>query len=241
MTELAGEGERATHRMPAAIFGTSLMCWLASLLSVSFASAVVAAPGAKDRKDSLYFPTAVGAKRVMHPTEKGRDDWTETVTAPEGKGGVSTMTVARELGERMYTDVWEVSDRGLTRSMSTRGRTLTGPQKELRLGTRNRGAWFSKTSRSGPGKGLASEITFTMGKEEEIEAPTGKFKAIRQDRTAIINGRGPGSKFTSWYAPGVGEVNRVRHFDGVEIVTVLKGFTRASPHHDQVDHEQRRD
>jgi hypothetical protein len=67
---------------------------------------------------------------------------------------------------------------------------------------------------------------YTTGKEEEIEVPAGKFKAIRVDMETVSNGR-TAVRMTYWHAPGVGVVKEVRHIDRQpDMVWVLKAFTR---------------
>jgi len=52
------------------------------------------------------------------------------------------------------------------------------------------------------------KTTYTVGDEEEVEVPAGKFQAVRVSR--VIDGGGlKQQRATDWYAPGVGRVKSV--------------------------------
>jgi DUF3108-like len=68
-------------------------------------------------------------------------------------------------------------------------------------------------------------IRFRVGKEEEVEVPAGKFKAVRIEKDIILRDL-KRIRVTEWTAPGVGAVKtRARLGDGTEVVQVLKSFT----------------
>jgi hypothetical protein len=62
-----------------------------------------------------------------------------------------------------------------------------------------------------------------MGREEEVEVPAGKFKALRVEAEQELGANV--FKSTLWYAPGVGLVKSVTNTNGTERVQVLKSFT----------------
>ena len=78
-----------------------------------------------------------------------------------------------------------------------------------------------RTVQAAPGGG--GQVTYTVGKEEEVTVPAGTFKAIPVTSQVDVGGRL--LKNTSWYAPGVGVVKVVMANDGNERVQELKEFT----------------
>ena len=70
----------------------------------------------------------------------------------------------------------------------------------------------------------SSKFKYTTGKEEEVEVPAGKFKAIRVEMENVINGAV--FRTTYWHAPGAGMVKIVSHdHKRGDRVQVLKSFT----------------
>ena len=81
---------------------------------------------------------------------------------------------------------------------------------------------------SGGGDGpIAHKTTYTVGKEEEVEVPAGKFKAIRVDKELKYDiGNGPTTiKTSSWYATKVGLIKSVTNPGATQTTMVLKSFT----------------
>ena len=65
---------------------------------------------------------------------------------------------------------------------------------------------------------------FTMGSEEEVEVPAGKFRVLRVDSVTTREDRQiAAAKF--WYAPAVGLVKKEETFLGGTTTEVLKYFT----------------
>lgn len=166
--------------------------WL-SLLAVIITTTVIAAPVPKtDKTDELYFPVQVGAKRVL--VGPGRTE-TMSVTKVEEKDGKYTVTVEWsfvELPGRKHCDVYEVSKDGLFKKMEG-GKTsvlLKVPYKE---GT----TWTSDDVKPG------DKLTYTVGKQKEVEVPAGKYKAIGVEVVLEQSG-GETKKSISWYAAGIG-------------------------------------
>jgi hypothetical protein len=159
------------------------------LFTLITTSTVVAAPVPKAEKtDELYFPVQVGAKQVM--IGPGR---TETITVTkveeqEGKYTVTVETSFAELPGRKHRYVYEVSQDGLFQKTDD-GKThalLKLPHKE---GT----TWTSENVKPG------DKLTYTVGKQEEVEVPAGKYQAIGVEVVLEQSG-GETKKVTYWYA-----------------------------------------
>jgi hypothetical protein len=68
-------------------------------------------------------------------------------------------------------------------------------------------------------------IKWTVGKEEEVEVPAGKFNAVRVEGAAECDG-GITARRTEWLAPGVGAVKVLTTgSNGTEVLLELKSFT----------------
>jgi hypothetical protein len=204
-----------------------------SVLALLVPALAVAAPVPKGERKELYFPTTVGAKKVIQM--KAGDDTrelTETVTKVEEKDGVYTVTVERDFaggglsGQPLIEQVFEVSAKGVYRLSSGGTKTKT-PYPLLNLGVKAGEKWTSELELTGPPGGggpvRVSKGTHTMGKEEEVEVPAGKFKAVRVDVESDQNGQT--AKSTAWHAAGVGLVKYEVERGGIKNTQELKSFT----------------
>jgi hypothetical protein len=182
-------------------------------------AASLAAPVPKE-KPVLYLPTAVGTKLVYETTrdEKVICEVTEVVASAEAKGDGIVVTVEGEDSPGGgWTQVFVVTAKGVSFRLDADAE----PEPVFKVGLKAGDTW--KVEHAGPRKGLGTS-TFTAGKEEEVEVPAGKFKAIPVTRELPLDGRA-GSKTTTWYAPGVGVVKKEADSRGGGGVTVLKSFT----------------
>jgi hypothetical protein len=178
-----------------------------SLFTLIVTSTVIAAPAPKAEKpDELYFPVQIGAKRVL--VGPGRTE-TITVTKVEEKGGKYTVTVETsfdELPGRKRSNVYEVSKDGLFQKTED-GKTYTLLKLPYKEGT----TWTTIDEK------LGDKVTYayTVGKQEEVEVPAGKYKAIAVE-VVIEQLGGETKKVTSWYAAGIGlikvERNELKEF-----------------------------
>ena len=193
-------------------------------------TAVLAGPVPKaDGKAPLYYPIKEGTKLVYETTvdnAKAREK-TETVVKVEAKGAGFLVTTegppikTTPGGAEMKPQrVREVSAKGVT-PVAGKGKGLPAPRPILKLPAKEGDTWTDKQDNH--------THTYTVGKEEAIEVPAGKFKAIPvTDEYAVT---GPGGKeatmrVTTWYAPDVGEVKHVSKLpSGQEVKTVLKSIT----------------
>jgi hypothetical protein len=193
---------------------------LAILLSVAFAYVVVAAPGPKGKDELLYYPVKEGAKRVMAITVSGTNlgqgrESVETVSKVEEKDGKYRVTISQEWPGKAakktdITSVLDVSAKGLIR-IASGGRDLPEPVMLLKLPAKAGDTW------------TAAGATSTVGKEEEIEVPTGKYKCIPV--TSEYGPAGRPVKTVSWYAPTVGLVKSVTTSGDIETIYTLTSFT----------------
>jgi hypothetical protein len=190
--------------------------FVTTLLAVS-----LAAPVPKAKAADLYFPTAEGTKRVTQTTSDGQTtETTETVSKVAEKDGVYTVTTSRDTGGQVEETVVEVSAKGVAR-LTAAGEKKADPVPALKLPAKEGDTW--EVERPGPRK-MPFVTTYTVGQEEEVTVPAGKFKAIpvtdRTERLGLV------VRNTSWYAPGVGVVKLVAEVDGRDVwVTELKEFT----------------
>jgi hypothetical protein len=194
----------------------------AIVLSVLVATA---APAPKEKGD-YYHPTQEGDKRVYE--EKGVGDRVresvEVVMKVEKKDDALIVTMGREVkGQMREIGTFEVSDKGVTTVADPRKRTTAHPV--LKLPAKEGDSWSYE---SGGGDGpIGAKSNFTVGEEEEVEVPAGKFKAIRVDMELKYDiGNGPTTiKRSSWYAPKVGLIKLVTNPGATQTTMVLKSFT----------------
>ena len=182
----------------------------------------VAAPAPKGRAPEFYFPTTEGARRV-YETRQGDSttEHTEVVTRVERKDGAFRVTVGQPVeGEVRVTGTLEVSAKGVFRVANAAGE-LPAPVPLVKPSARPGDTWTWE--REGPAGFGPVTTKYTAGPEEEVTVPAGKFRARRVEQETELKGRV--TKYTQWYAPGVGLVKSVGTSGGPERTQVLKSFT----------------
>jgi hypothetical protein len=200
---------------------------LLALLFTSWAvlaAPLPAAPLPDDAKETLYFPTKVGAKWVAEGMIGGRTRQViMTVTKVESKHGTSIVTTEMVDGERpqmvLSTQVVEVSNRELFYRPPASGHNgCSGTAlKQGKEGDR----W--QIDLALPGHPDA-RVTRTLGRTEEVTVPAGRYKAVRVETEAKAGKHTV--KGTTWYAPGIGIVKEVvSSNNGLNQTNVLKSFT----------------
>jgi hypothetical protein len=197
----------------------------AALLAILLVASIATAAPTLKGKETYYFPTTEGDQRVYETRDGDRvRETTDVVMKVEKKDGALIVTVGREVkGDRRAMSKVEVSDKGVTQ--------LSGPfpfkppHPVVKLPVKPGEQW-THVSESGDGPAGTKSI-HTVAKEEEIEVPAGKFKAVRMDvELTFVGGRGETTiRVSRWYAPGVGLVKSVQGTGGTESVIVLKSFT----------------
>jgi hypothetical protein len=186
------------------------------LLTASVSSA---APGTKEKVKGgeLYFPIKEGTKLVLELQAGGKAiEVTDAVTKVEVKDSVYTVTVERRQGGLTATTVFEVSAKGVSRVVPGEETTAL-----LKQPAKAGDTWAVEYP--GQGKAPAAKATYTVGKEEEVEVPAGKFKAIPVATEVVAGGRTFAGK--AWFAPGIGMVKLVSGSGAAEQIIVLKTFT----------------
>ena len=174
-----------------------------------------------DDKPVLYLPTTVGDKRVLESTWNEKSTETiEWVTAVEIKGGMTVVSFTREEGgPTMYQ--YGASADGMFR-VSSRELVYEPPYRLLKLPPKEGETWEVESPAT-PGN-PSRKFKYTSGKEEEVEVPAGRFKAVRVEMENGINGAV--LRTTYWHAPGAGMVKIVSHDDRRgDRVQVLKSVT----------------
>jgi hypothetical protein len=160
------------------------------LLGLLIASALHAAPAPKTIP--AHFPTKQGdtLEYELQDGDRFRSSYTDVVTKVEQGDGGLRVTVTRDYPSLLpYIMIFTVSDRGVFR-ISDNGHVL---EERVTL------------SRNPPQVGTKWEVgktTYTITREEEVEVPAGKYKALRVE---VETGGREGNK-TLWLSAGVGLV-----------------------------------
>lgn len=188
-----------------------------SLLTLAVA-VTIAAPVPKEKEKDLYFPVTAGAVWVLEAQVLARTvQRTETVTKVVETDGTYRVTVEREWGGQTIPTVFEVSAKGLFQ--------VIPDSKELEPLLKFPAKAGDKWTFERPG--ITAEVrkaTHTVGRAEEFEVPSGKYKAVAVTRVVDL-GSGRPERTTTWYAAGVGPVKFVSEFGGREATYELKSFT----------------
>jgi hypothetical protein len=175
-------------------------------LAVSLTPITHAAPGPKG-KDAVWFPTREGDTRVYEVREGGKVlmGYTDVVTKVEKKDGAVHVTIHRDYpGSTPYVTTIAVTDEGLFR-VAVGDQPVAKPIQLLKTPPKVGTKWESDA-------GGRYEVT----KEEDVEVPAGKYKAVRVEQ---VNGD---QTTTLWFAPTVGLIKMTTA--GSELVTLLKEF-----------------
>ncbi|QEL15481.1 TapB family protein [Limnoglobus roseus] len=179
-------------------------------LVVLFAAAplVIAAPVPKKAEAMLYFPTAIGAKWVYERPDGQGEEAVEVSEVEKGDGG---WVVTRKRSDGVATAYLPVtvSAAGLTQPRPTSGEG--GPVCLVKAGAKAGDTWDVPDGKR------------TLVGMERVTVPAGTYTAAKVSWVATADGE----RITQWYAPGVGEVKKVRTAaDGTEtILRTLKSFT----------------
>jgi hypothetical protein len=180
------------------------------------------APRLKDAPDGPYFPTTVGDRWVTEMRYQSHtSEFTEVVTAVEKKDGALLVTVGRESEGVVGPNQSQVrvTDKGLFR-LSNLGTVYDAPYCVLQLPPKPGNTWTSEVVSGGT---VTSTFKYKAIKEEDVEVPAGKFRALRIE--VDIDSRGRTSRSVLWYDPRVGIVKLDHQDTDSGYVRVLKSFT----------------
>jgi len=175
--------------------------------------------------DTTYIPVGLGDKLVYERTirDKARiskEVVTELVTAVDRADGL-VITAEYRYGEELKPRRifrFRATDAGIF-WIGSNGQAFDPPECVLKLPVQTADTWESPL-----GGDPDTLVRYTTGKEEEVEVPAGRFRAVRVD--SMLKGNGFTLETTDWYARGVGLVKTTtRTDDGVSGVKVLTSFT----------------
>jgi hypothetical protein len=179
---------------------------IAAALALGLAAALArAAPRLKDGNPVLYYPTAV--RERWEPGFEDADGSTKpplVVASASEKDGVTTVDIdfVDGGGDRSPAFTAQASAGGVCVVATAREGPLKSPRWLLKLPARAGDRWEVPILDQ-DGK---PAVTFrTVGGQEELTTPAGKFTAIR------VNVEFPAGKVyqTEWWAPGRGPVKEV--------------------------------
>jgi len=179
---------------------------LIAVLAMSLIPIAHAAPGPKG-KDAVWFPIREGDTRVyeVRVGDKAESTYTDVVKKVEKKHAALHVTIHRDYpGSTPYVTIIAVTDEGLFR-VAVNGKEFAKPIQLLKTPPKVGTKWE-----------LDGGARYEVTKEEDVEVPAGKFKAVRVEQ---VNG---GTTTTLWFAPTVGLVKMA--VGGSAQVTVLKEF-----------------
>ncbi|QEL16931.1 hypothetical protein [Limnoglobus roseus] len=194
----------------------------ATLVLLAVTSFTVAAPPPKEgeKKAELYFPTKVGTKWVEERTDADgvkHDQPYEVTKVTETDCGYRVRVEWFQASHRnTLTTEYLVSPDGVA-LLNGGGTDFDEPRPVLKLPAKAGESWTEKLLR------WSGTTTHEMGKEETVETPLGKVRAIPVVQTFSAT---PGTVCTRWYAAGLGRVKVVtKDKDKVTVTTVLKSYT----------------
>jgi hypothetical protein len=192
------------------------------IAAATLAITAFAAPLPSDaKKPILYFPVEVGAKWVYQWEDK--EEMTREVTAVEDRKGAKIVTVSQMGKDNKLSpcEVVSVTEQGLV-LLSDSEHEFKPPVCLLKIPYKPGDSWKCDSNWLGLNHLGATAKVLEI---EELEVPAGKFKTIRVERTYALNGTSGGDKWDDLFAPGIGRVKMVDHFDGSVTSAVLKSFT----------------
>jgi hypothetical protein len=180
-------------------------------LIVLLTATVVSAAPAPKTKEVFFFPTKGGDKREyeVRNGDQASSSFTDLVTKVETADKALHVTVSRDYSDtRPFVTTIAVSADGLFR-VAANGKTLDRPVPLFKTPAKVGTKWDA---------GGDSPVSYEIVKEEDIEVPAGKYKALRVEAT--YEGK---VQTVLWFAPSVGLVKMTN--PGSDVSTVLKAFT----------------
>jgi hypothetical protein len=191
------------------------------LVALASGAALVSAPLKKSVDAPIFFPHRTGDTLVYRQgdTDTAPEELV-TVTKVEEEDDAVLVTVTRKTKDKpaMSSKV-RIDRRGVFR-LSIGTRPLDPPVCLLATPATRGTTWSESIKLSG---GETATTKYTIGPEEEIEVPAGKFRSIRVDVDSEINGEH--SAGVEWHAPEVGLVKSVTKVEPAPITIVLKSRT----------------
>jgi hypothetical protein len=202
--------------------------FVAAFLVLAATTNAPSAPPSKEAEEVTYwFPTTVGDTRVFEETRHNGEKLTtqtetRTVTSVDRTEHSLSVTVRveRDGADPVVETYAHFFKRGLY--LVTHDNVLFNPPCcMLRLPYRRGDTWEVNNPAF-----CATPVKFTVGNEEEVEVPAGKFKAIRIEAVCEQDGRT--ARLTHWAAAGFGIVKSVNKTgDELKTILVLKSVKTA--------------
>jgi hypothetical protein len=189
-------------------------------LLLMFGAVAVAAPRKDPANETLYLPITVGDRRVVETTsERKKEQVTEWVTAVETKSGMTIVSFS--ISEDGPVNYRHGASKDGVFCLSLGATTYDPPYRLLKLPAKEGETWEEPLSVRAKEK---EKVKFTTGKEEEIEVPAGKFRAIRVE-SEYSNTLGETIQTTYWHTAGLGVVRTLTKFKSGDRLQVLNSFT----------------
>lgn len=187
---------------------------------------VVAAPRRDAPGPVYYHASQAGDKSVFEVSANGRF-WCEVayeVTDVQRMGTAVLVTKRRTVGGTDDEPPGRVllSDGGVY-TLSEGDFIYPTPFCLVRLPVKKGETWETTY---GGAQGETITTKYTSVGEEEVEVPAGKFRCLRIELEAVVNGET--ELRTNWYAPGCGQVQAKLKYQDLETTYVLKSFTPGS-------------
>lgn len=195
------------------------MRWASVVLLAAVGMSSVAAPVPKQPAPD-YFPTLLGSKWEYAKDGEKEVVMTVEVTKVTAKDGVRTVEVTTTTINPKGQDAKVVSKSVLRVdgdgvAMATgEGEEISPPRLDLRAKPKEDDKWACPHE----WKNRRYAYETTVGKEEKVEVPVGKFTALPHTQW-FGEGDIEYNPRTTWYAPGVGAVKRVTE-DKITLVLV---------------------
>jgi hypothetical protein len=179
--------------------GLGIKCACPLLLA---AVACSAAPLPREvRNTPFYFPTTVGAKWVYESSD--------------GKIETVVVSAVEQDGEDLI-----VSREGADGTTMKYLRTIVNAEGLRQTSGEDNSDWILRAKlKSGESWEMAGGIRRSVFGPEEVSVPAGKYQSLR------VTWDQNGSTWTSWYAPGIGEIKRVmKRGDTETVFRTLQSF-----------------
>jgi hypothetical protein len=164
-----------------------------------------------------YYPLGMGTKWEYVRNENPNDVWHEEVTGVEEQGGakVATVHIKPTNNPTGYDTSYQVDKDGWY-FVSQAGVLYDPPAKFVSADPKPGDSWEVKYTMNG----TEYEATATVGAEEEVTVPAGKYTALPITMTFT---KPPQRRpYTNWIVPGVGMVKQVA---GGRTTQELKSYT----------------
>ncbi len=176
---------------------------LAGLIVIVSWGLISAAPVPKAKPKHRYFPTEIGTKWVY---KQGKQEWTDEITKVAERDGATWLAIRKTEGGKSTERSYSV---GENEFIWRKDSDFTIDRIILKFPPKKGETWTVETPIQ-KGFEFALSGIMTVGAEEEITVPAGKYKAfpVMFELTAVEDEKlpKPTKINTAWYAENVGLV-----------------------------------